>query len=159
MTPARSGVNGRHRLVACCAVPFLVAGLGGCGVLGGGSGTASFTVTYQAEGGGPDTTEQVEVASVRCSESGGQLLFGDSSGGSGDAELSVLVSESPSTGDPVAFFTLMFGDGLVFHSTEVFAADASGFTLDGHPGFVAIASDDPWVAVDPTATVEGSVTC
>lgn len=150
-----SGARGRRRLGACCAVPFLVAGLGGCGLSGGSDSSASFTVTYQAEDGGPDTTEQVEVASVRCSEPEGQLLFGDSSGGPGDAELSVLVSESPSTGDPVAFFTLMFGDGLVFHSTEMIAADASGFRLDGHPGFVAIASDDPWVAVDPTRLWRG----
>lgn len=153
-----SGVRGWRRLGACLAAFVLLLVLGGCGLSGGsdGDGSASFTVTYEAEDGVPVTTELVEVAGVRCSESGAQLLFGDVSD---SAELSVLVSVSPSTGHPVAFFTLMFGDGLVFHSTEVFDAEASGFTLDGQPGFVAVASDDPWVAVDPTATVAGSVTC
>lgn len=159
MTPARSGVNGRHRLVACCAVPFLVAGLGGCGVLGGGSGTASFAVTYQAEDGGPDATKQIEIEGVRCGEDEGGLSFRDSSAGPDDPEFSASTFESPSMGESFGFFTLRLGEDLVFHSTEVFDADEAGFTLDGHPGGVLRESGDDEVAVDPTATVEGSVTC
>jgi len=101
--------------------------------VGMGSGTASFTVTYQMEDGGPDVTKQIEIEGVRCGEDEGGLSFRDSSAGPDDPEFSASTFESPSTGESFGFFTLRLGEDLVFHSTEVFAADASDFTLDGHP--------------------------